>query len=119
MLRRGDISRNGLKLNISPCPLLPNSPQLLRLCQAKATQEDLEASEYRVYVMSSDNASLKRKLAEYGNIVRKARALADKERQRVISLTVGSIVILSAIRTLFHSLDEEKENDGEGRTFGL
>lgn len=43
-----------------------------------AAESDLEASEHRIHVLSSDNAGLKRKLAEYANVVRRARSFADE-----------------------------------------
>lgn len=75
--------------DVSHAHSLCSLPETGRQCQAKAAQGHLEASERRVYVLSSDNASLKRELAEYANVVRQARALADKERQ-----SVGVLVIL-------------------------
>lgn len=46
--------------------------------QQIAAEQELEASERRVHVMTSDVATLKRKLAEHADVLKQARALADK-----------------------------------------
>jgi len=48
------------------------------LSQQRTSQEELEASEHRVHVMTADIASLQTKLAEQADVIRHGRALADK-----------------------------------------
>lgn len=58
--------------------------------QQRAAQEELEASEHRVHVMTADIASLQRKLAEQADVIRHGRALADKVRDLQIGLSENS-----------------------------
>lgn len=46
--------------------------------QQRAAEEELEASEHRVHVMTADIASLQTRLAEQADVIRHGRALADK-----------------------------------------
>ena len=52
-------------------PLCPSFQQLV-------SERELEASEHRVQVMTADIASLQRRLAEHGNVIRRAQVLAEK-----------------------------------------
>lgn len=46
-------------------------------------ERELEASEHRVHVMTADIASLQRRLAEHGDVIRRAQALAEKVVSRI------------------------------------
>ena len=52
--------------------------------QQVAAERELEASEHRVHVMTADVASLQRRLAEHGDVIRRAQALAEKVFRRML-----------------------------------
>lgn len=46
------------------------------------SERELEASEHRIQVMTADIASLQRRLAEHGNVIRRAQVLAEKVNKK-------------------------------------